>query len=107
MPPKRNWRRVEQYLAALETDRLHEDPRGRRWCVHDRLVARQVDDSTLLIRSDFGPRERLLDRYPATFSVRPDLEAHMKVLADIDHGDVEAICAALHAAWQLQRAASR
>jgi hypothetical protein len=38
------------------------------------------------------------------FSMRPDLEAHMKVLADIGHGDIAALCGALMAAWKMQRA---
>jgi hypothetical protein len=68
------------------------------------LVARQVDEHTLLIRTDFEPREDLLDRHPGTFSVRPALEAHMKVLADIGHGDIAVVCEALRVAWDLQRA---
>jgi hypothetical protein len=99
----RNWDRVERLLAGLDGVRLHDDPRGRRWCVRNRLVARQVDESTLLIRADFKPREDLLDRHPGTFSMRPNLEAHRKVLADLGHGDIEAVCGALMAAWLLQR----
>lgn len=104
MSLERNWRCVERFLVGLGGVRLHADPRGRRWCVRNRLVARQVDASTLLIRADFEPREDLLDRHPSTFSVRPDLEAHRKVLADIDRGDIAAICQALVAAWKMQRA---
>jgi hypothetical protein len=97
-----NWHHVEQFLAGMDGVRLHDDPRGRRWCVRNRLVARQVDESTLLIRTDFEPREALLDRHPGTFSMRPNLEAHMKVLANIGHGDIEAVCGALRAAWEMQ-----
>lgn len=104
MSLERNWRVVEQFLAGLDGVRLHHDPRGRRWCVRNRLVARQVDESTLLIRAGFEPREDLLDNHPGTFSVRPELEAHMKVLADVRHGDIAAVCGALRAAWQMQRA---
>jgi hypothetical protein len=103
MSLERNWQQVEQFLAGLDGVRLHDDPRGRRWCVRNRLVARQVDESTLLIRADFESREDLLDKHPGTFSMRPDLEAHMKVLADIGHGDIAAVSDALTAAWQMQR----
>jgi hypothetical protein len=104
MPLEQNWHHVEQFLSGLDGVRLHDDPRGRRWCVRNRLVARQVDESTLLIRTDFQPREDLLDMYPDTFSMRPDLEPHMKVLADIGCGDITAVCGALRAAWKMQRA---
>ncbi len=97
------WRDVEDYLAGLDGVRLRDDPRGRRWCVRNRLVARQVDESTLLVRADLESRERLLDRYPGTFSMRPNLEAHMKVLADVGDGDIAAVCGALQAAWEMQR----
>ena len=104
MSLERNWHHVEQFLARLDGVRLHDDPRGRRWCVRNRLVARQVDESMLLIRADFEPREDLLDKHSGTFSMRPNLEAHMKVLADIGHGDIAMVCAALRAAWEMQRA---
>lgn len=101
---ERSWREVERFLAGLDGVRLHDHPRGRRWSIRNRLVARQVDESTLLIRTAFELREDLLDRYPGTFSIRPDLEAHMKVLADVRHGDMAAVCQALRAAWKMQRA---
>jgi hypothetical protein len=103
---ERRWDAIVQFLAALDGVRV-QDVRGKlRWSVGNRLVARQVDESTLLIRTDFAPREDLLDRYPTTFSMRPNLEAHMKVLADVAHGDIAAICAALRAAWTMQRRAA-
>ena len=99
-----NWREVEQFLDGLEGVRVHQDRRGRRWCVRNRLVARQVDESTLLVRAAFDGREDLLDRHPTTFWMRPELEAHMKVLADVAGGDVADVREALRAAWELQRA---
>lgn len=99
-----HWSAIEAHLEQLDGVRLHLDRRGRRWCVDNRLVARQLDASTLLIRSDFREREDLLDAHPSTFSVRPQLEGHMKVLADVIHGEVDAICDALTAARDLQRA---
>ncbi|KNX39445.1 hypothetical protein VV01_12870 [Luteipulveratus halotolerans] len=82
---------------------MHTDRRGRRWCVSNRLVARPYDASILVIRSGFREREHLLEQHPETFSVRPELEAHQKVLADVMGGDLDAICAAIDAAVALQR----
>lgn len=97
------WDAVAEHLDGLEGIRVHEDPRGCRWCVSNRLVARQVDAELLLIRSDFEPRERLLEEHAETFSVRPALEGHQKILADVTNGDLAAITAALDAAWAMQR----
>ena len=97
------WDRIAAHLDAADGVRLHDDRQGRRWAIGGRLVARPVDDSILLIRSGFRERETLLDQHPETFSVRPELEAHQKVLADVAEGDLDAICAALDAAVVLQR----
>jgi|GEM_PF-3875947 len=97
------WAMVRQTLDALPDVKRHEDPRGTRWCVHNRLVARVEDAATLLVRCDFPVREQYLTDHPATFSVRPALEAHRKVLADVAVGDPAAISAAILAAWQLQQ----
>ena len=103
MSLERNWRDIEKFLAGLDGVRLRHEPHGRRWSVRNRLVARQVDEGTLLIRADFEPREDLLNEYPNTFWMRPELEAHMKVLADVADGDIAAVCEALRAAWTMQR----
>lgn len=97
------WAAVREHLATLPDVKQHEDPRGTRWSVHNRLVARVVDESTLLVRCDFAARERLLRDHPESFGVRPSLERHQKVLADIGAGDPAVICSAITAAWELQR----
>lgn len=97
------WAPVRDHLASLPDIKQHDDPRGTRWCVHNRLVARIVDETTLLVRCDFADRERLLTTDPETFSVRPNLESHQKVLADVAAGNPAAINAAVTAAWELQR----
>jgi hypothetical protein len=74
------------------------------WRYHGRLVARQLDDTHLVIRSDFDQRDALVSRFPATFSVPPRFLNHMMVVADLTTGDDGAIEDALEAAWQLQRA---
>ena len=73
-----------------------------RWYVDNRLVARQEDHDTLLIRSDFADRERLVDTHPGTFSVTPRIEGHQKVLADLRGGDLAAVQDAVTSAWDLQ-----
>ncbi len=97
------WREVEELLAGLDGVRVRDDPRGRRWSVGGRLVAREVDDATLLVRCGLGAREELLERHPETVSVRPELEAHEKVLVDVGAGDLDVVLAVIRAAWEMQR----
>ncbi len=75
------------------------------WRYHGRLVARQLDDTHVVIRADFEVREGLLRQFPATFSVPDRFATHMMVVADLVIGDPGAIEDALIAAWDLQRAA--
>jgi hypothetical protein len=74
---------------------------------HGRLVARQLDDTHLVIRADFDYRAWLLREFPGTFSVPARYIKHMMVVADLAGGDPGAIEDALEAAWQLQRSADR
>jgi hypothetical protein len=93
-----SWDDVAALLADLDGVRRS----GHRWTLGGRLVAREYDATTLLIRADFDSRERLVDQHPETFSIAPDLEAHMKVLADLERGSVEALTIALREAVDLQ-----
>jgi hypothetical protein len=80
--------------------------KGRpEWRYHGRLVARQLDDAHLVIRSEFAHRDSILRRHPATFSVPSRFARHMMVVADVSTGDAGAIEDALEAAWELQRRA--
>jgi hypothetical protein len=90
-------------VAAMLDDLDGVRRQGRRWTVDGRLVAREHDPTTLLVRSDFDAREHLVDEHPATFSIPPDLEAHMKVLVDLERGDATALRTALDQAVALQR----
>jgi hypothetical protein len=76
-----------------------------QWRYHGRLVARQIDDSHVVIRADFDYRDSVLRQFPATFSVPPRFVKHMMVVADLAGGDPGAIEDAVEAAWQLQRRA--
>jgi hypothetical protein len=73
-----------------------------QWRYKGRLVARQLDTTHVVIRTDFAPRHQLLSRYPGTFQVPARYERHMMVVADIESGDDGAIEDALMAAWALQ-----
>ena len=76
-----------------------------RWEVSHRLVARQLDADSIVIRSGFREREDLLERFPGSFSVPPRFDAHMMVVAELPAAAAGAVRAALRAAWDLQRTA--
>jgi hypothetical protein len=101
-------------LQMAEVARLAEALQGVRrstadglvqWRYQGRLVARQLDDTHLVIRADFDYRDSVLRQFPGTFSVPPRYSKHMMVVADLATGDAGAIEDALEAAWQLQRRA--
>lgn len=94
---------VGSHAESLAGVKRKGHPGRVAWYVDNRLVARQEDERFLLVRSDFDARERLVEDHPGTFSVSPPLEAHMKVLADLELGDPDAIRGAITAAWELQR----
>ena len=75
------------------------------WRYHGRLVARQHDDTHVVIRADFDYRDSILRQFPETFTVPARYIKHMMIVADLAKGDPGAIEDALEAAWQLQRAA--
>ena len=71
-----------------------------------RLVARQIDDTHVVIRCSFDLRGALLDQFPGTFSVPNRFAKHMMIVADVRGGDPGAIEDALEAAWRLQSGSS-
>ena len=76
------------------------------WRYHGRLVARQLDETHLVIRADFDYRDSVIRQFPGTFSVPARYARHMMVVADLAGGDAGAIEDAIEAAWQLQRHSS-
>ena len=72
------------------------------WRFHGRLVARQVDDTHVVIRTEFDYRDSIVSRFPTTFHVPSRYVGHTMVVAHIG-GDVNAIEDAIEAAWDLQR----
>jgi hypothetical protein len=80
---------------------------GRReglldWRYHGRLVMRQLDETHVVIRATFDFRDFLLHSFPETFSVPQRFAKHMMIVADLEHGNSDAVEDALIAAWELQ-----
>ena len=76
-----------------------------QWRYHGRLVARELDETHLVIRADFEYRDSIVRQFPGTFSVPTRYRKHMMVVADLEGGDAGTIEDALEAAWRLQRSA--
>ena len=72
------------------------------WRYHGRLVARQLDDTHVVIRATFEFRDLLLHSFPETFSVPERFAEHMMIVADLEHGNGDAVEDAVIAAWELQ-----
>lgn len=67
-----------------------------------RLVARQLDDTHVVIRANFDFRDFLVHSFPETFSVPRRFAKHMTIVADLEHGDADLIEDAVIAARELQ-----
>jgi hypothetical protein len=94
--------RLAEALAGVR----RSAPEGlAEWRYHGRLVARQLDDTHLVIRADFDYRDSMVRQFPAPFSVPARYIKHMMVVADLARGDAGAIEDAVEAAWLLQRSA--
>ena len=72
------------------------------WRYRGRLVARQLDDTHVVIRASFDFRDFLLQSFPETFSVPQRFAKHMMIVADLEHGNADAVEDAVIAAWELQ-----
>ena len=94
--------------VALALDGVRESSaKGRlRWSLSGRLVARQLDDTSIVIRTGFAEREHLLATHPTTFFVPPRFDAHMMIVARLPDADAVAVAAAIRAAWKLQTSAA-
>ena len=72
------------------------------WRYHGRLVARQLDDSHVVIRASFESRDFLYRSFPETFSIPRRFAKHMMIVADLENGTADAIEDAVIGAWRLQ-----
>lgn len=77
------------------------------WRHRGRLVARQLDDGHIVIRTSFDLRDALLQWFPETFSVPRRFAKHMMMVADLENGNGDAIEDAVIAAWELQSGSRR
>ena len=66
------------------------------------MLARQLDDSHVVIRATFEFRDFLLHSFPETFSMPGRFAKHMMIVADLGHGNPDAVEDAVIAAWELQ-----
>jgi hypothetical protein len=96
---------VARLAQALSGVRCTTPEGLAEWRYHGRLVARQLDQTRLVIRADFDYRDSLLRQFPETFSVPTRYIKHMMIVADLAVCDPGAVEDALEAAWQLQRGA--
>ena len=76
------------------------------WRYKGRLVARQLDDSHVVIRPSFDFRDFLLHSLPETFSVPRRIAKHMMIVADLENGNRAVVEDAVIAAWELQSGAA-
>jgi hypothetical protein len=90
-------------LATSLAGVRHTSSEGRaRWQRNGRLVARQLDESHVVVRVPFDVRDALLQQYPDVFSMPARFAKHMMVVADLASGDDGAVEDAVNAAWRLQ-----
>ena len=89
---------------AAELDGVAERRRDELldWRYQGRLVARQLDESRVVIRASFEFRDFLLHSFPETFSVPRRFAKHMMIVADLENGNADAVEDAFIWAWELQ-----
>lgn len=90
---------------VLALDGVKESRAGGllRWTLDGRLVARQYDETSIVIRVGFEERERLLHAHPDLFFVPPRFDAHLKVVLRLPDADPAVVDSAVRAAWNFQR----
>lgn len=73
-----------------------------QWRYAGRLVARQLDDTRVVVRAPFDVRDALVRQYPGTCAVPTRFEKHMMVVVDLAAGSPGAIEDAVLSAWRFQ-----
>jgi hypothetical protein len=94
---------VAAFVESLPQVRRKGTEAHPGWYVRDRLVARVLDPTTVLVRVPMEERDALMDAHPATFGVPPKLEAHHKAEVYLEHADPDAVRTAIELAWRMQR----
>ncbi|MGH3729726.1 MAG: hypothetical protein ACRDTU_13405 [Micromonosporaceae bacterium] len=95
---------LEEIASRLDGVRTHTRDGVLTCRYHGRLVARQLDDRHVVIRTSFEVRDLLVRQFPDTFSIPRRYARHMMVVADLRDGDDGAIEDAVTEAWRLQQA---
>ncbi|WP_395659531.1 hypothetical protein [Nocardioides sp.] len=94
---------VAGYVESLPQVKRKGTAARPAWYVHDRLVARLEDPTTLVVRVPLDRREPFLEDCPDGFGVPPRMESHHKVEAYLDRAPAAAVRAAIDLAWEMQR----
>ena len=93
---------LDALVTALPGVRRRTQRGLLRWERRGRLVARQLDDTSVVVRAAFDVRDLLLRQSPQVFTVPARFARHMMMVADLDAGDDAAIEEAVVSAWELQ-----
>jgi hypothetical protein len=96
------WDDIESFAAGLDGVCLGERDGLRIWRLHGRLIARELDSQSLVVRVPFDLRSSLLSAFPGTFSVPRRFEKHMMVVANLPNAERGAVEQAIEGAWHLQ-----
>src|SRR5262245_34950169 len=78
---------VSRMAARLDGVAEHRRDGLLDWRYRGRLVARQLDDSRIVVRASFDFRDFLLHAFPETFSVPRRYTKHMMIVADLENGN--------------------
>ena len=60
------------------------------------------NDNHIVIRASFDFKDLLLHAFPETFSAPGRFAKHMMIVADLEHGNDDAVEDAVIGAWELQ-----
>jgi hypothetical protein len=93
---------VSRLTAQLEGVSESRREGKLNWRYRRRLVARQLDDTHVVIRASFELRDFLLQSFPETFTAPGRFAKHMMVVADLERGNADAVEDAVISAWELQ-----
>ncbi len=93
---------VSRLAAQLEGVSESRREGKLNWRYRGRLVARQLDDTHVVIRASFELRDFLLQSFPETFTAPGRFAKHMMVVADLERGNADAVEDAVISAWELQ-----
>ena len=91
-------------VMALDGVRRTSSGGAARWTYQGRLVARQLDNTQVVVRVPFDVRDALVRRHPDAFTVPNRFTKHMKVVVDLERAPDDAVEEAVVAAWDLQAA---